>query len=1338
MSDVETSSRKSLSGRRPSFSSIRSRLRKPSLKMGKNKSRAGDDTALDSEEEDASADRSKRFSMASDKSVPPLPPLPPQVTQQSPSRPSFTEQSRSALDPSASDNHLADKRSSVLSTSSAGQAAPAPEGDVSALARSALGMTLGAHTSEASRPAGANTPVAQDAFKETINMTMLFFGGTVLAALFVAKYSILAAATISICSGHILYKTLTQRADDAKWALEMQAATQRAAGLNEGEESVEWLNKALATAWPLINADYFAPLVDLLEDSLMTQVPGVVHNVRVEDMDQGSIPLRVKSFRVLPSDESAFLQGAVAQARKDAGQSGADVPSGSNDGDADDPDTGVDVGDHVNLEVTFTYRGATTKKGLFRTATNNASSQSKASGNVAAGHQTESDDELDQLKDVPTERIHMLLYLSVGLQKIAAVDIPVWIEMVGIEGKARVRLQMTPVAPFVKHAAVTFVGAPKLEISAKPLGKKMVIDAMNLPLMSSYVLHAVEDVIKGFIAPLSYTVDVAGLLGAGDGPQDVYAVGVICFVLHQADDLPAADSNGQSDPFVQASFARAGKPLFTSRIIRKRRDAVWQETGFLLVSPDEVRDHDRLRFTVFDADRFSSDDPLGKIEISLHRLIRKFRPDGVGRSTNLLETRTDQLLPMRKGASVQGTLKYSVGFFGLAHAPGAGFAPSRRKLLRGITTTAADDAGSIDLVSPAHGESQAADDKILPPIPGQAASTSESGADDLSAYMTGFDRFVHGLGLPMDNETLRKRKLRKERVQNLASMIEGAKLATVDPPTVELPSGILAFHIHSITGLEVPGTQKSLGGSSKRLSQKSRNGPAPTDESQAEGGSAGKLPSSYVQVFLNDEAIFRTRTKSLNPRPYINAGSERFVGDWTTARIDFTVRDARMRESDPILGCVGLRLADVLTESSRTTGWYTLTGGLGYGKIRITLLFRSVELSVPRPLRGWNVGIVEVASIKATGVPQSLLDKKPAHISLETVGGKVSTDDVDAAEDYESGMGEDATVSYAFPLKEPIRLPVRQRYPNSLYISLRTDSRMPGRTHHHAWAFVPLNRISDETRIQRRLRLFETSDWDRVEQDVLRATSDPELLQTEKETPKAKLLPALEEICRTGSAVISDEALRAAQLRAVGWIEIDMIFHRGIAPEHRSCTAGDNEMRFAYDTYMTLQDAGERARPRTLANERLRQSSKASKLTVNTAGSVAPGAEGGEPVRPQTHRRILSNASARGLVTEEPGSLGEDGDGGDGDEDSLYALSLTETELDQLADEDADSDSPEGRRARARALHRHERGAAQVKGFRTLTWMKTNAEDGMAKMKRQFGKQSKRMGKMEAEGISHF
>uniref|UniRef100_V5EY94 C2 domain-containing protein n=2 Tax=Kalmanozyma brasiliensis (strain GHG001) TaxID=1365824 RepID=V5EY94_KALBG len=1213
------------------------------------------------------------------------------------------------------DSPTPNKRASMISNASSSRKEQPAQGDVSALAQTTLGMTLGAHESEEARPdIDPRGYDAQAAFKETIPLTMLFFAGTLVAALVLARYSIVAAALISGCSGHILYKKLNERGDDAKWALEMEASARRLAMPGAGEESVEWLNKALATAWPLINADYFAPFIDLLEDSLMTQVPGIVHSVRVDDMDQGSIPLRVKSFRVLPSDDRAFLKGAVAQAHKDAGKSAADAPP-MHQTESDDDQENVDVGDFVNLEVTFAYRGAAPKKGMFRSTTNTNSGPLNTSGPVAADA-NDGDEDDAELQDLPTERIHLLLNLSVGLQKLAAVSIPVWIEMVGIEGKARVRLQMTPVAPFVKSAALTFVGAPTLEMSAKPLGKKMVIDAMNLPFMSTYVLHAVEDVIKGFIAPLSYTIDVAGLLGAGDGPQDVYALGVICFVLHQADDLAAADSNGQSDPFVQASFARAGKPLFTSRIVRKKRDAVWQETGFLLVSPDEVRDHDRLRFTVFDADRFSADDPLGKVEISLHRLIHKFRPGGEARSTNLLETRTDKLLPMRKGNAVQGTLKYSVGFFGLAHAPGTGHAPSRRKLLQGTSTTVKNESDDIDLVSPIDGKRKA-DDKddsagLLPASGKLEDEPTESAADsDLSAYMTGFDKFVHGLGLPMDDDVLRQRKQRKARVQKLATMIEGAKQATAHPPLAELPSGILAFHIHSITGLEVPSTQRSLG-TSKRLSAKPRHGLAPTDEKQAEGGAGGKLPSSYVQVFLNDEAIFRTRTKTLNPRPYINAGSERFIGDWTTARLDFAVRDARMREGDAILGCVGLQLADVLTKSSRSTGWYTLTGGLGYGKIRITLLFRSVELSVPRPLRGWNVGIVEIAKVKVTGVPQSLLDKKACHLSVETVGGKTSTDDTLPVDDYESGAGDAATVSYDWPLKEPIRLPVRQRYPNSLYLSLRTDSRLPGRSHHHAWAFVPLNRVADEMRIQRRIRLFETSDWDEVEQDVLRATSDPKLLQTQDDSVKSKLLPVLEDVCHTGSATISDEALRAANLKAVGWIEIDMIFHRGIAPEHRSCTAGDSEMRFAFESYMTLLDAGERARPRTLASERRSPSKAAS-----------------------THRRTASNTSDLGLSTSQSAQFGEDvGD----DDDSLYAQSLTESQLDELAS-DADSDSPEGRRAQARALHRNQRGAAQIKGFRTLTWMKTNAEDSMAKMKRQFeSKKSKRIGKMEAEGISHF
>jgi hypothetical protein len=54
-------------------------------------------------------------------------------------------------------------------------------------------------------------------------------------------------------------------------------------------------------------------------------------------------------------------------------------------------------------------------------------------------------------------------------------------------------------------------------------------------------------------------------------------------------------------------------------------------------------------------------------------------------------------------------------------------------------------------------------------------------------------------------------------------------------------------------------------------------------------------------------------------------------------------------------------------------------------------------------------------------------------------------------------------------------------------------------------------------------------------------------------------------------------------------------------------------------------------------------------------------------------------------------------------------------------------------------MHRQQRGAAQVKSFRTLQWIKTNTEDGVGRVKRLASRQqNKRIAKMESEGVSHF
>lgn len=65
-----------------------------------------------------------------------------------------------------------------------------------------------------------------------------------------------------------------------------------------------------------------------------------------------------------------------------------------------------------------------------------------------------------------------------------------------------------------------------------------------------------------------------------------------------------------------------------------------------------------------------------------------------------------------------------------------------------------------------------------------------------------------------------------------------------------------------------------------------------------------------------------------------------------------TVRDQRNREHDPILGVVPLKLSELLTKSSQVTKWYPLDGGVGFGRIRISLLFRSVETRLPPNMLG--------------------------------------------------------------------------------------------------------------------------------------------------------------------------------------------------------------------------------------------------------------------------------------------------------------------------------------------------------------------------------------------------
>ncbi len=206
------------------------------------------------------------------------------------------------------------------------------------------------------------------------------------------------------------------------------------------------------------------------------------------------------------------------------------------------------------------------------------------------------------------------------------------------------------------------------------------------------------------------------------------------------------------------------------------------------------------------------------------------------------------------------------------------------------------------------------------------------------------------------------------------------------PPDNRWPSGILSFVVEHIEGLENRDVEKGWMGSK-------REGTTGQDLSNEEGQK--KMPSAYCEVILNDDIIYKTRVKQYTNMPFYNAGSEVFVRDWTEARIAVCVRDARLREHDPIMGIVSLSLKELFTESSQVQRRFSLSDGVAYGRISLSFVFRNVQLPMPRPLLGSETATVELLSkiklVPASPEHEKLLQEKKIIVSTGDSTQKIDT-----------------------------------------------------------------------------------------------------------------------------------------------------------------------------------------------------------------------------------------------------------------------------------------------------------------------------------------------------------
>ncbi|MCJ1471796.1 hypothetical protein MMC13_000437 [Lambiella insularis] len=741
-------------------------------------------------------------------------------------------------------------------------------------------------------------------------------------------------------------------------------------------ESVQWLNSLLSSVWPLVNPDLFTSLADTLEDVMQASLPRIVRMVSVEDIGQGSETIRILGIRWLPtgaaarsvsldgkiqpkheedSDRKAAGQGEVAdnvkpddsQTKKEDGKSPDGGKQDEKDTEADKEDIAegmeAEEGDFVNMEVAFSYRAKSSGKGL--------------------------------RKKVKNAHLLLAFYLP------GKIKFPVWVELQGIVGTLRLRLQLIPDPPFFSLCTLTLLGQPKANLSCVPLIKRG-LNIMDLPLISSFVQSSVDAALAEYVAPKSLTMDIKDMLDGPDFKQDTQAVGIIMVRVKKARGFKEGNINlgglkkGSSDPYIAVGWAKFGKPVWSTRVILNTMEPVWEETAFIAVTPEELNADERLQLQLWDSDVHSADDDLGRVQVDLKEIMHD------SRSKRQMWDREDGFMAMDADEKMPGSLEWSVGYFRKVKI-------QEEQLAR---QTAEPEIRSVQQLK----------DKV----------SKEAG-----------------------------RKLREATNQDVSDEIELQKaqdlkaredvLVMSSPPPQAYPTGILSVQVHSITGLQLKKLNKSRGEG---------------EEGDDAVGVDDDLPSSYCTVILNQQKIFKTRTKPKNSKPFFNASTEHIVRNWRSAEVMVAINDSRVHEDDPLLGIVYLPLGQMFRERCQTVDNYPLVGGIAYGRARISMIFRSVQLKVPKALLGWDYGTLEITGpVTSKDLPSDL---RGLRIKLRTSVNR-------------GKMYDNDNEGHWTPKKDrDVRLAVRKRYCSCLVIEFRRNRVIMDKT--PAFAILWLKDISDD------------------------------------------------------------------------------------------------------------------------------------------------------------------------------------------------------------------------------------------------------------------------------------
>lgn len=233
---------------------------------------------------------------------------------------------------------------------------------------------------------------------------------------------------------------------------------------------------------------------------------------------------------------------------------------------------------------------------------------------------------------------------------------------------------------------------------------------------------------------------------------------------------------------------------------------------------------------------------------------------------------------------------------------------------------------------------------------------------------------------------------------------------------------------------------------------------------------------------------------------------------------------------------IPLKLSDVLQTSSQLTRWYPLDGGIGFGRVRISLLFRHVETKLPPSMLGWDVGTFEFVSDKITaeGFPHH------SKIKIRSSGNHSKVNR------YVSHVhGNDTVYDISNEqYRKDIRIPIKFRHRSPAVFEFH----IPGKHGAAAYSTLWLQHLVDNETTPVDVPIWTTKNGARLTQNYV----------TERNW-KAKEVPGLED------------------LTEVGRLKFQCRFSPGIDYSHER-TIVDNDSRETYETWEACISEGVRGK----------------------------------------------------------------------------------------------------------------------------------------------------------------